>query len=197
MSEPATQTSGLVHSRLLPELFAGYEDGDALTVLDLGSGSASTVAFLSHFRARIFFADLLEHPMSLAPGDEPNPLGLQQTIARQLALPDDIQIDVCLLWDYLHYIELPTLEALSAVLSPRLHRNSRGYGFGALHGHKPLDSNRYGIADRNHLIAQPEPDEPRYFAHSQQRLNEHFPAMRIRRGTLLREGRLELLFTVD
>ena len=197
MSEPATQTSGLVQSRLLPELFAGYEEGDPLTVLDLGTGSASTVAFLSRFRAKIFFADLLEHPMSLAAGSEPNSLGLQQAIARQLALPDDIQIDVCLLWDYLHYIELPTLEALSTVLSPRLHRSSRGYGFGALHGHKPLDSNRYGIADRNHLIAQPEPNEPKYHAHSQQRLNEHFPAMRIRRGTLLREGRLELLFSVD
>lgn len=166
-------------------------------MLDLGVGSASTVAFLSQFRARIFFADLLEHPTALQPGETPNTLGLQQAIARQLALPDGIMLDVCLLWDYLHYVELATLEALSAVLQPRLHRDSRGYGFGALHGHRPQDANRYGIADRENLIAHPQPEEPRYYAHSQQRLNEHFPAMHIRRGTLLREGRLELLFTTS
>ncbi len=194
MSEAQGQGPGLVYSRLLPEVFAGYEDGAPLTVLDLGTGSASTVAFLSRFRARIFFADLLEHPMALRPGEDPNPLGLQQAIARQLALPDDAMIDVVLLWDYLHYIEIGTIEALSTVLLPRLHRGSRGYGFGALHGSKPADANRYGIADREHLLALPSDQDPQYFAHSQQRLSEHFAALRIARGTLLREGRLELLF---
>lgn len=194
MSEAQGQGPGLVYSRLLPELFAGYEDGEPLTVLDLGTGSSSTVAFLSRFKVRIFFADLLEHPTSLRSGDDPNPLGLQHAIARQLALPEDAMLDVVLLWDYLHYIELETIEALSAVLLPRLHRNSRGYGFGALHGRKPADANRYGIADRDHLLAQPTDQEPQYYAHSQQRLSEHFAALRIARGTLLREGRLELLF---
>ncbi len=195
MSEAQGQGPGLVYSRLLPEVFAGYEDGESLTVLDLGTGSASTVAFLSRFRTRIIFADLLEHPMALRPGDDPNPLGLQQTIARQLALPEAAMVDVVLLWDYLHYIELATIEALSAVLQPHLHRGSRGYGFGALHGRKPTDANRYGIADRDHLLAKPTEQDPQYYAHSQQRLSEHFAALRIARGTLLREGRLELLFT--
>ena len=197
MSKAQEQQTGLVYSRLLSEVFGGYADGNRLTVLDLGIGSASTVAFLSRFRARVYFADLLEYPMALKPGAQPNPLGLQQAIARQLALPDGLTIDVVLLWDYLHYLELASIEALSAVLQPRLHNNSRGYGFGALHGKKPSDANRYGIADRNHLLARPTDTEPQYHAHSQQRLSEHFAALRITRGTLLREGRLELLFSAN
>jgi len=51
-----------IASRLIGELFAGYEEEDRITVLDLGPGNAATVNFLSRYRSRIFFADLLDHP---------------------------------------------------------------------------------------------------------------------------------------
>lgn len=181
-------------SRLLPELFSGWDVGDRLTVLDLGAGAASTVEFLSRFKAKIYFADLLEHPHLLASSEDRDPAAIRATIQRQLDLPADTRVDICLLWDYLHYIDIPTIAALSAVLQPVFHSRTRGYGFGALHGDKPSDANKYGIAGFDRLLARPIRSEPEYFAHSQQRIGEHFPALRIARGTLLREGRLELLF---
>ena len=195
----ADSAKPLITSRLLTELFAGYEDGDPLTVLDLGPGNASTVEFLSRFRAKIFFADLLEHPafksQDRGPDDEEqDPAFLRAAISEQLALPPNVRVDICLLWDYLHYLDMPTIEVLSSVLRPLFHQNSRGYGFGTLHGKRPADANQYGIAGPTQLIARPMNSEPIFIPHSQQRLGEHFPALRISRGTLLREGRLELLF---
>jgi hypothetical protein len=190
----ADSVKPLITSRLLPKLLAGYEEGDPLTVLDLGPGNGSTVEYLSRFRAKVFFADLLEHPVFKSSEDEPDPASLSAAINDQLALPPNLQIDICLLWDYLHYLDMPTIKILSSILRPKFHHNSRGYGFGTLHGKKPTDANQYGIAGPTQLSALPMSSEPVFIPHSQQRLSEHFVALHISRGTLLREGRLELLF---
>ena len=112
---------------------------------------------------------------------------------QQLGLSEDTRINVCLMWDYLHYLDLQTLEVLSAILQPQLAKGARGYGFGCLRGKQPDDTSHYGIANIEHLATQPVTQQSRYFAHSQQDLGEHFPALHISRATLLREGRLELL----
>ncbi|GEM_PF-2384334 len=191
---PAKPPEAWVATRLIAELFAGYEEGDPITVLDLGPGNASTLAFLSRFRAKIVFADLLDNPALRHPDEDVSVARAKEIIGQQLAVPTGMQFDICLLWDYLHYLDIPTMEALSAVLQPLFHNNTRGYGFGTLHGKKPDDAYQYGIADPAQLCGRPIPDEPQYRAHSQQRVGDHFLALRIARGTLLRAGRLELLF---
>ncbi len=175
-------------------MFAGFEEGDRITVLDLGPGNAETLRFLSRFRARVYFADLLDHPVLREPPEDIDPGDLATALSQQLGLPGDTRLDVCLIWDYLHYLDLPLVEILSSVLRPLLAKGTRGYGFGTLHGKPPQDSNHYGITDLETLAAHPLDTQPRYFAHSQQRLGEHFPALQIARATLLREGRLELFF---
>jgi hypothetical protein len=190
--EPGSKV--LTKSRLLPELFRGYAPGDRITVLDLGPGNASTVEFLSHFRSKIFFADIAENPAIVANTLNKDMATTAGFIARQLAIPPDTKIDICLFWDYLHFVDLKTIDALSQVLQPLLHSNSRGYGFGALHGGSPEDVSLYGIADFDALHAAPLKNQPKYLPHSQQKISEHLLTMRIARGTLLRQGRLELLF---
>ncbi len=194
-SSPVQQAAPtLIASRLLPEVFGGFEPGDPITVLDLGAGNTSTLEFLSQYRAKIYFADLLDNPAIRNPPEATDTATLAGFIQRQLGLAQDTQIDVCLFWDYLHYIDLAMVEALSLVLQTKLSSRCVGYGFGALHGKRPSDANSYGIADIDTLAARPLSREPTYFAHSQQRLNERFGVLKITRGTLLREGRLELLF---
>lgn len=180
----------------MPEVFGGFEPGQRLTVLDLGPGNTSTVNFLSQFACKIVFADLLDHPVIRNPPQDTDTATIAGFISRQIAMPEGSQVDICLLWDYLHYIDLTTVEALSSVIHPWLHADSKGYGFGALHGTRPSDTNEYGIHAIDALAARPSAEQTAYFAHSQQRLNEHFGALKIMRGTLLREGRLELLFGV-
>ena len=193
---PGEDSPAIIQSRLMPELLSGFEPGQRLTVLDLGPGNPSTVNFFSQFASKIIFADLLDHPIIRNPPQDIDTTTLSGFITRQIAMPPGSQVDICLLWDFLHYIDLPTIAALSSVIKPWLHGNSAGYGFGALHGTRPSDTNDYGIHAIDALAARPTEAQPTYFAHSQQRLNEHFVALKIVRGTLLREGRLELLFGV-
>jgi len=160
----------------------------------LGPGNAETLQFLSRFRARICFADLLDNPILCNPPEELDATELAATLTRQLAVPAETRINVCLLWDYLHYLDLPLVEILSSVLQPLLAKGARGYGFGTLHGKPPGDANHYGIVNAETLVPHPIDQQHRYFAHSQQSLSEHFPVLQIARGTLLREGRLELFF---
>ncbi|MEM9622971.1 MAG: hypothetical protein AAF993_15070 [Pseudomonadota bacterium] len=186
-----------VNSRLLPEALTGLESEQRLAILDLGPGDAATVSFFSQFNARMFFLDLLDCEEII---DPPEDLSLADAIKicqRHIKLPHDVYFDVVLLWDYLHYLQVPMLEALSATLQSHLMRHARGYGFGALHGDQPLQRIRYGIAGAAALVSRPpEPHVP-FKAYSQQRLNEHFLCMRIGKATLLQEGRLELLFEAN
>ena len=181
-------------SRLLPELLRGFEPGDRITVLDLGPGNASTVEFLTRFKSKVYFADLIDNPAIAASDMDTSHETLVGYIHRQLSVPADVQIDICLFWDYLHFIDMKAIDALSQVLQPLLHSNTRGYGFGALHGGRPEDVSLYGIADVDTLVSTTVPSQPQYIAHSQQKLSEHLLSFKITRGTLLREGRLELLF---
>lgn len=181
-------------SRLLPELLRGYEPGDRITVLDLGPGNASTVEFFARYRSKIYFADLTDNPAIAANDMDTSRETLVGFINRQLSIPAGAQIDICLFWDYLHFIDLKTIGALSQVLQPLLHSNSRGYGFGALHGGRPEDVSLYGITEVDTLVSTTVPSQPKYIPHSQQKLSEHLLSLKIARGTLLREGRLELLF---
>ena len=142
----------------------------------------------------MYFADLLDNPALAQPAEEQTPEQLAALLTGQLAIPAGTRIDICLLWDYLHYFDTASLEVLSSVLQPMLAKGARGYGFGTLQGKPPQDSNAYGIADLTTLSTHVSSAPQRYYAHSQQRLSEHFPALQIVRGTLLREGRLELLF---
>lgn len=185
-----------VTSRLLPEVFAGFQAGERITVLDLGPGSAQTTSFLSNYRARIYYADLGGSDSLTYPVDELNDDAIDALVASHLGIPSGEQIDICLLWDYLHGLQLPILRGLSRCLTHHLHPRSTGYGFGALHNDTPQDLHRYGIQQLDSLIGQPSEPMKQYFGYTQQRLAEYFGCLKITRGTLLKEGRLELMFTV-
>jgi len=175
------------------QVFSGLEPGDSITLLDLGPGNSDTLKFLTQFRTRVYFADLMAHPALHAPPEDATPDELKQILEEQLDLPDTVALDVCLLWNYLNCLSTDLLEALSDVLAPRLSPTARAYGFGTLYGQTAVSS-RYGIVNLDQLSARPMHLALPFIPHSQQRLNEHFPVFNSTRGTLLQQGQLELLF---
>ena len=190
-----TDSDDLVSSLLLPTVFEGYEPAEPLTVLDVGSGKSSTLNFLTQYHTHVVFCDLFAQETTTADADatdaerENYALEVLQKALEETAIN---KIDVCLFWDYLHHLDRPSLRAFSAALGPYLSRDSRGYAFGAPHTHTPLDQNEYSIHDVRHLARKPSPTSRAAGAHSQKVLSEHFGAFTIIKGTLLREGRLEL-----
>ena len=179
-------------SRLMPEVFEGYEPGDRLTVLDLGSGSAGTVNYLSQFQAKISFVDLLEHLDELQ-NPELSPAQALSTCSRLMGLKPNTKYDIILLWDVVHYLPVSMLEALSSILELHTHKHSRGYGFGSLQGDRIHEPYHYGIQSLDKIQVKPS-TRTVYTAHSQQQMNQKFLCMHIAKATLLQEGKLELLF---
>jgi len=191
-----------VSSRLLPMVLEGIEDRGRIDVLDTGPGAQGTVDFFSGLNARIHFVDLLSCNLIVDPPEEMNADKAAEGFSRYLDLPADLIFDVCLFWDTFHHLDLVLLEGLSRALSPHMDAHTLGYGFGALHGgarahdpdrHQGREHYRYGILNGSQLQVRPDELPARYHAHTQLQIAEHFRALTIRRATLLRERRLELL----
>ena len=182
-------------SQLLAEVFAPWEPPGSLQVLDLGGGEASTLEFLSRYDLQIFFADLLRDPPGWRPEEEPSQQQILDRLNKELGLETGRRLDVILFWDYLHYLDTPALEALSSVLYPHVHNHTRAYALGAIGSTSQTEKYRYAINDAQSLILRPASNDAHYYAHSQQTFNHYFTTLTISRATLLRNGRLELMFT--
>ena len=195
---PTTASRYPVTSRLLPQVFANIDQRKSIQVLDLGGGSAQTVAFFSSLpaKSRIIFADTLELVDVRLNTLEDEEVDFSQAVEawrQHLGLSPADKIDYLLLWDYLHYFKPAAVEALSSALLPHIHQETKGYGFGSLHSDMPMPGGTYALDTEETLLIKQSP-EPLLYSHSQQVIADHFMCMRISRGTLLREGHLELLF---
>ena len=196
-------TESQVASRLLAQaLEATVERTERINVLDLSGGSSGTVAFFNNLDCptHLTFADCdgLVEAIEQANTDKDESLSFVQRVSlcqAHLDLPTDLQLDLILLWDFLHYFDTTTLEALSNTIQPHIHQGTRAYGFGSLHSHRGIKAYNYAIASENSIFMRPRGDSASILpqAHSQQQLSENFICLRIGRGTLLQEGHLELL----
>jgi hypothetical protein len=184
-------------------LLEQIESRERIHVLDLGSGAQSTLNFFRDRNAAIHFVDLFSSDLVVSPTEERSTAQACEELVQYLRLPEGLVFDVCMFWDALHYLSLDALEGFSRALAPHLGPASVGYGFGSLHSGARAEEPdwqpenegcRYGIEDGSHLKLTKVEREGRYHAHTQQQLEEFFPALSIQKATLLQEGRLELLF---
>ncbi|MFU8816576.1 MAG: hypothetical protein ACNA7W_14605 [Pseudomonadales bacterium] len=186
---------------LLPLLFEQVDEQRPLVVLDVGAGVAETVEFFSRFRCRLHFADLFDAPqLSAPPGDDAEAY-FAEVFAELCDFGAETRFDICLLWDFPNYLPLPALRAFSAALRPFLHRDTRGHGFGAfkasapaMAGNTPEVPLQFGIDNTDQLVVRPRSTglATRY-SHSRAVLADVFSCFEIARGTLLRDGAMELL----
>lgn len=186
---------------LLPLLFERVDDSLPITVLDVGGGVPETVEFLSRYRCRVHFADLFDAPELQAIPEEDAEAYLDEAFARLCRFPEGTRFDVCLLWDFLNYLPVAAVRSFARALEPYLHRGTRGHGFGAfkstapaMNRDEPSRALQYGVRDVDALVARPRLDGmSRGYAHSRAVLAENLSCFEIARGTLLREGTMELL----
>lgn len=185
---------------LLPLLLERFEPEQTLTVLDVGYGVPETVEFFSQYACRLHFAGLIDAPELSAPVPEEDPGGyLDATFERLCDFPADTRFDICLLWDFLNYLPAPALYSFSRALTPYLHRDSRAHGFGAFKAAASMSRDsrtalQYGVYASDELLVRPRPGaRPPGHSHSRAVLAHSLSCFEIVRGTLLREGHMELL----
>ena len=114
--------------------------------------------------------------------------------AGALSVGDDVRFDVCLLWDFLNYLNAAQLSRFAGALSDHVYERTRLHAFAAFAPGTSLDSKRYGILDRGKLsVASRAENVPH--PHSQTEITKAFPGLAVGRATLLRENRQELFMT--
>jgi len=197
MNTPASSAvRGMVTqpSKLFASLFRSLDTGRRLTILDVGAALPETVEFFSRFKCRIHFIDLFSEPLVKELQQVSSPKELHQQFEKLLQLPAGTQLDICLLWDLLCYLDDPALRAFNNVLQPYMHNETRAHGFGVHHLAIRLENKQYGILDENSLsVRLRDSKQLTTHPHSQIEMHEMLTCFDFERGLLLPDGKLELL----
>ena len=197
MNTPASAVvRGLVTqpSKLFSSLFRSLDTGHRLTILNVGAALPETVEFFSHFKCRIHFIDLFSETVVRELQQVSNSRELHQQFKKLLKLPDDTRLDICLLWDFLCYLDDPALRAFNNALRPYMSHRTRAHGFGVHHLAIRLENKQYGVMDEDALsVRMRRTDQLSTHPHSQVEMHEMMSCFDFERGLLLPDGKLEML----
>lgn len=185
-------------SRLLPELFdlAKLEGGQKIRVLDLGAANPQTLRFLSQFNCRLRVVnirdDLLQLQRSLA--EEDLDVGAANNLlAQALDFKRDECFDVCLLWDFLNYLDVSLLSVLAELLLPHLSSGAKVHSFAVLNRNTPLREQDYGLAGVEMLSVVSRGAGTLPFRHGQATIAGAMRGLVVRQSILRADGRLEMV----
>ncbi|MFB3076496.1 MAG: hypothetical protein ACE1Y4_00680, partial [Lysobacterales bacterium] len=181
-------------SKLLPSLFRSLDTGRRLTILDVGGALPETVEFFSRFKCRIHFIDLFCEPVVTELQQISNAQELHHQFEKLLKLPDGTRLDICLLWDFLCYLDDPALRAFNNVLRPYLYYGTRAHGFVIHHLAIRLENKQYGVMQEDAMsVRLRQTKQLATHPHSQIEMHEMLSCFDFDRGLLLPDGKLELL----
>jgi len=181
-------------SKIFASLFHAPDPEHRLTILEVGPALPETVEFFSRYRCRIHFLDLFSEPLVSNLQKVTNPAEIRQQFEQLLTFPPGTKLDICLLWDFLCYLDDPALRAFNEALRPWVHHGTRAHGFGIHHLAIRLGNKRYGVIDENTLsVRQRHTEQPDTHPHSQVEMHEMMSCFDFERGLLLPDGKLELL----
>lgn len=184
-------------SRLLELLLENVSPEARLKVLNIGPALPETIDFFANYRCRLHIADLLPElptPVEADSEEGHDANTLQPVLTEVLALPDDTEFDIVFFWDALHFMSREAISALTAVLRPHLHRQSKAHCF-AVHGMETPPAQIYhGIHDISHLSVRTRTAiPPNYNPLPQGQLVSLLKYFALDRSVLMRDRRIELL----
>ncbi len=181
-------------SKLFPSLVRSLDAKEHLTILEVGSALPETVDFFSRFKCRIHFVDLFSEPVVRELQQVTSPQELQQRFKEMLKFPDGTRLDICLLWDFLCYLDDPALRAFNNALRPYMYHGTRAHGFGIHHLAIRLENKQFGVLEEGCFsVRRRQTSQPHTYPHSQVEMHEMFSCFDFERGLLLPDGKLELL----
>jgi hypothetical protein len=192
---PASNARQQQVSKLLPLLFDNLDTTGRLTVLDLGRALPETLDFFSQFRCKIHVVDLYGELQSGRVDQGSNNKTLQRQFQELFAFEPGTCLDICFLWDLLHYLDEKLLRAFSSALWPWLTAKSVAHGFGVHSAATILLNREYGIFDTQSLsVRQRAQAQLKNSPHPQSFMNEWLTCFAAGSGVLLPDGKVETLF---
>ena len=181
-------------SKLFASLIDPPKKDHRLTVLEIGSALPETVDYFSRYKCRLHFLDLFSGTQLQELQEMTNAKQIQDRMAKMLTLPAGTRLDVCLLWDFLCYLDDRALRAFSLAIRPYLHRDSRAHGFGVHHRAIRLANRRYGVIDDATLSVRPnQGPQAETIPHTQVETHDLLSCFDFQQGLRLPDGKLEIL----
>jgi len=181
-------------SKLFPDLFKSVDPDQRLTVLEIGPALAETVDFFSQFKCRLHFVDLFNQAFVREQQSRLSEKEMRHAFEEQLRFPAGTQIDICLLWDFLCYLDDAALRGFNSALHRWLHPGTRAHGFGVHHLAIRVENIQYGVIDRQTFsVRNRKSAQLKHYPHSQIEMHEMLNSFDFERGLLLPEGKLEML----
>ncbi len=178
-------------SQLLASVLQRVEEGERVTVLDVGPALPETVSFFSSTPCCLHIVDLFS-ALPLAHDEEG--VSYAEQFQDLLRLSPTTRFDICLFWDLFNYLPLPAANALMQVLKPHLHAGTRAHAFGVHKRGAPEDSRIHGIHSINTLTLRPRRQPlSGYAPMPQAQLQTVLADFRFERSVLLADSRLEIL----
>ena len=184
--------SSIQPSKLLASLFQHVDDEERLSVLDVGPAQPETVNFFSHYRCKLYFADIFSE-LPIVTGDEDGPT-LSQQFDEFMQFPANSRFDICLFWDLFNYLSSEAIAVFLAKLRPCLHSGSMAHGF-AMHTVKsPQGDQLYGISQADAFrVRHRDKLLPGFAPHGQTQLKSQLSCFSFDRTVLLSGSRLEFV----
>lgn len=178
-------------SQLLGSVLQRVEEGERVTVLDVGPALPETVAFFSCGPCTLHIADLFS---ALPLSAEDACVAYTEQFRALLPLPMSTRFDICLFWDLFNYLPVAAASALMQVLRPHLHADTCGHAFGVHKRGAPEDSRIHRIESADTLSLRPRRQPlPGYAPMPQAQLQTVLADFRFERSVLLEDSRLEIL----
>lgn len=191
-------------SRLVSDLFdlKKLEDGRVIKVLDLGAANGNTFNFLSQFNCRLQVIDIKNKLLSLAEAiaeeSEERERGLETAEIRERLIDafefeGSEQFDVCLIWDFLNYLDPSSMPVFAELLLPHLTPKAKIHGFAVLNRSTPLTEQSYGVVDTELLSITGQKNIELPHRHSQSAITDYLRGVSVKQSILRADGRLEMI----
>ena len=186
------------NSQLFPIAFGKLDLTRRITVLEVGAGTSSTVAFFSAYKCRLHFADLFNSDILKNPSAYKSQSKLKQAFAQAFNFPAGTKLDLCLFWDLFNYLDANQIDAFCAVIKPYLTATTQGHGFGLRNNAATLSNYQYSVKTvDSFLVSSRQSKQPALFPLPQAKLKEQLSCLAIGRGLLLKDGRQEMLLSTS
>ena len=196
VAEPRTEPPQVKRqsSKVLPQLFDKLDTRRKLTILEVGRALPESVDFFSRLKCRIHILDLYSELKSGHIQASSSGRTLQRQFQEVFAFEPGTELDICLLWDFPHYLDEKQLRAFSGALWPWLNPGSRAHCFGVHSAATQLLNREYGIVDRHTLsVRHRVTEQMKNSPHPQSFMNEWLTCFAASSGVLLPDGKIETL----
>ena len=181
-------------SKLIHKLFEHIDTSRPINVLEVGRLQPETIDYFSRFRCKLYVPDLFSELRAGELDAGSTGKTLQRKFQDLFAFEKGAKLDLCLLWDFPHYLDEKQLRAFSSALWPWLHPQSKAHAFGVHSAATTLLNREYGIVDHQTIsVRQGVSPQLKNSPHPQSFMGEWLTCFATTSGVLLPDGKVETI----